>query len=79
MHGHKLTIKYANKMVESELVNKNKERYWDLYLVLYSKMTKETFISFDDFYKESFSNYSEVSDEDILNELLPIIENHEKR
>lgn len=79
MHGHKLTIKYANKMVESELVNKNKERYWDLYLVLYSKMTKETFISFDEFYKESFSNYSEVSDEDILNELLPIIENHEKR
>lgn len=66
-------------MVEKEIESRNRKKYWELYLMLYSRMTKDTFISFEEFYGEDFSKYSKISDQEIREELLPIIENHEKR
>lgn len=58
-----LPLKTITKFLEKAVDLKDREEAFDIWLVLYQKMTKDTFISFDDFYaKHKGSNDEEETD-----------------
>lgn len=58
-----LPLKTITKFLEKAVDLKDREEAFDIWLVLYQNMTKDTFISFDDFYaKHKGSNDEEETD-----------------
>lgn len=45
-----LPLKHVLNFLKKADESKGKEKIWDMWIVLYGNMTKETFISFEDFY-----------------------------
>jgi len=66
----------------SDALKKEQEKWaWEMWLILWPRMTKETFKSFEDYKKELFRpqvRHTEKTSEEIMKELMPVISGHEK-
>ena len=47
----RLPIRNVTRLLSKAKEEKEENLAWDLYLVVYAKMTADTFVSFEDFYK----------------------------
>ena len=60
-------------MIVKAIEKKNEDRAWQMWLVQYQHMTKENYISFEDFYSPTKQVESDQSVDEILNEVRNII------
>lgn len=69
-------------MLISEAMKKESEdNLWGMWLTLYPKMNKDNFESFEDYKKRAAKNTpraTELTEEDIMAEMLPIVAAHKK-
>ncbi len=65
----------------TKAVRKEQEDWaWDMWISQYSRMTKDDFVSFEDFKNEVLKpqiKRSEKTSEEIMNEMLPVIKAYE--
>lgn len=68
--SYKVIIKLIRKIDEE----KAEQRAWEMWLVKYPRMTKKTFVNFNDFYKKVDIKIEKKSQEEILKDVYEIRE-----
>lgn len=74
-----MDIETGVALIVKAFQEQNKQRCWDLYVTRYAWMTEETFVSFEDFYKESKPVEQEPIDhEKVMNDVKEILDSFRK-
>ena len=77
----KIKLKHIVGLLSDALKKEQEKWAWEMWLILWPRMTKETFKSFEDYKKELFRpqiRHTEKTSEQIMNEMMPVISGHEK-
>ena len=76
----KIKIKYINDLLIKAVRSEQEAWAWEMWLILWPRMTKETFKSFEDYKKDLFKPQVKVSaksSQEIVDEFKLIIAQHE--
>lgn len=66
---YRLPLKHVVRLIQKAKIKKEKQKAWDMWLIKYQHMDKESFVPFSEFYRTLTQPLSTRSKEDILKDV----------